>query len=307
MPILAKAKLRAVTAIGSRPLRADAMETLTCGYLAWVLLGGLLANAVFHWWWLDAAGALAIVPLLLREAKRRYRAESAAATVLRVPRSNKHRLANPCPQRRPCDADVHVALFFPFAVAALLMAGCRGKTSDGAASTAPLLVWEPDAKLLDDLEPITAVDAYEVRPPKGYLLNPPDPNASQGMRAFYWKGTPREDNSYAHFMIVLKSEPAGEAKERSLEKELDELLEGFKRRRSNWTQTSPERGQVNGLTFVRTYWSGIDPARQGKLHGFMYAAKEGSTLITLSSQDVELHHERALKLAEAAALTFKKK
>jgi divalent metal cation (Fe/Co/Zn/Cd) transporter len=69
MPILARAKVRAATAIGSRGLRADAMETLTCGYLAWVLLAGLLANAVFHWWWLDAAASLAIVPLSMREAK----------------------------------------------------------------------------------------------------------------------------------------------------------------------------------------------------------------------------------------------
>ncbi len=69
MPFLAKAKNRAAMAIGSRALRADAMETLTCGYLAWILLAGLIANAVFHWWWLDSAASLAIVPLLLREAK----------------------------------------------------------------------------------------------------------------------------------------------------------------------------------------------------------------------------------------------
>src|SRR6266487_5627399 len=35
MPLLAKAKLRAADGFGSRSFRADAMETLTCGYLAW--------------------------------------------------------------------------------------------------------------------------------------------------------------------------------------------------------------------------------------------------------------------------------
>jgi divalent metal cation (Fe/Co/Zn/Cd) transporter len=69
MPFLAKAKLRIADQIESRALRADAMETLTCGYLAWVLLAGLLTNAVAHWWWVDSAASLAIVPLLLREAK----------------------------------------------------------------------------------------------------------------------------------------------------------------------------------------------------------------------------------------------
>jgi divalent metal cation (Fe/Co/Zn/Cd) transporter len=69
MPFLAKAKLRIADQIQSRALRADAMETLTCGYLAWVLLAGLLTNAFVHWWWIDSVASLAIVPVLLREAK----------------------------------------------------------------------------------------------------------------------------------------------------------------------------------------------------------------------------------------------
>jgi divalent metal cation (Fe/Co/Zn/Cd) transporter len=67
MPFLAKAKLRVAHKIDSRALRADAMETLTCGYLAWVLLVGLALNALTHWWWIDSVASLAIVPLLLRE------------------------------------------------------------------------------------------------------------------------------------------------------------------------------------------------------------------------------------------------
>ncbi len=67
MPFLAKAKLRVADLIGSRSLRADAMETLTCGYLAWVILAGLALNALTHWWWIDCVASLAIVPLLIRE------------------------------------------------------------------------------------------------------------------------------------------------------------------------------------------------------------------------------------------------
>lgn len=69
MPVLARAKIRVAEEIGSRALRADAMETVTCGYLAWVLLAGLLANALLHWWWLDSAAALVLVPLLMREGR----------------------------------------------------------------------------------------------------------------------------------------------------------------------------------------------------------------------------------------------
>ncbi len=69
MPLLAKAKIRVADRIGSRALRADAMETFTCGYLSWALLAGLAANAAFHWWWLDSAAALAVVPLLVKEGR----------------------------------------------------------------------------------------------------------------------------------------------------------------------------------------------------------------------------------------------
>jgi divalent metal cation (Fe/Co/Zn/Cd) transporter len=69
MPILAKAKIRAADRIESKALRADAMETFTCGYLSWILLAGLAANALLHWWWLDSVAALALVPFLIKEGR----------------------------------------------------------------------------------------------------------------------------------------------------------------------------------------------------------------------------------------------
>jgi divalent metal cation (Fe/Co/Zn/Cd) transporter len=69
MPALARAKIRVAEEIGSRALRADAMETITCGYLSWVLLAGLAANALLHWWWLDSAAALVLVPFLIKEGR----------------------------------------------------------------------------------------------------------------------------------------------------------------------------------------------------------------------------------------------
>ena len=68
MPVLAKAKSRVAGKIDSRSLHADAMETLTCGYLAWVLLAGLILNAVTGVWWIDSVASLAIIPFLVREA-----------------------------------------------------------------------------------------------------------------------------------------------------------------------------------------------------------------------------------------------
>ena len=76
MPALARAKIRVAEEIGSRALRADAMETFTCGYLSWVLLAGLVANALLHWWWLDSAAALVLIPLLIKEGREAVSGES---------------------------------------------------------------------------------------------------------------------------------------------------------------------------------------------------------------------------------------
>jgi divalent metal cation (Fe/Co/Zn/Cd) transporter len=75
MPVLARAKLRIADEIGSKALRADAMETFTCGFLSWVLLAGLVANALLHWWWLDCGAALVLVPFLIREAREALNGE----------------------------------------------------------------------------------------------------------------------------------------------------------------------------------------------------------------------------------------
>lgn len=69
MPLLAKAKIRVADSIGSRALRADAMESLTCGYLAWLLFLGLLTNALLHWWWLDSVAVLLLIPFLINEGR----------------------------------------------------------------------------------------------------------------------------------------------------------------------------------------------------------------------------------------------
>lgn len=74
MPIVSWAKLRVAARIGSKALRAEALETLACSYLTVALLGGLLANATMGWWWADPAAALLMVPWLIREGLEGVRA-----------------------------------------------------------------------------------------------------------------------------------------------------------------------------------------------------------------------------------------
>lgn len=69
MPVLAWAKLRAATALGSRALAAEARETLACAYLSACLLLGLGLHAALGWWWADPVAALGMVPWLVHEAR----------------------------------------------------------------------------------------------------------------------------------------------------------------------------------------------------------------------------------------------
>jgi divalent metal cation (Fe/Co/Zn/Cd) transporter len=67
MPLLARAKRRVAASLNSRALVADSRQTDICAYLSAILLGGLLLNAQFGWWWADPVAALCMLPMILRE------------------------------------------------------------------------------------------------------------------------------------------------------------------------------------------------------------------------------------------------
>ena len=76
MPYLAKAKRKVATLISSRALEADSRQTDICAYLSAILLGGLLLNALFGWWWADPLAALVMVPIISREGVEALRGQS---------------------------------------------------------------------------------------------------------------------------------------------------------------------------------------------------------------------------------------
>jgi divalent metal cation (Fe/Co/Zn/Cd) transporter len=80
MPILAGYKLKVAARLNSRALRADAIESITCGYLSIVLMMGLAATWLLGWWWLDSVAALALIPFLIKEAGAAIRGESCCRT-----------------------------------------------------------------------------------------------------------------------------------------------------------------------------------------------------------------------------------
>jgi divalent metal cation (Fe/Co/Zn/Cd) transporter len=76
MPLLSRAKKRVGNELKSAAMHADARQTDFCVYLSAILLGGLLLNAVFGWWWADPIAALIMVPVIAKEGVEGLRGET---------------------------------------------------------------------------------------------------------------------------------------------------------------------------------------------------------------------------------------
>jgi divalent metal cation (Fe/Co/Zn/Cd) transporter len=76
MPLLARAKRRVAAEINSRAMHADSRQTDLCAYLSAVLLGGLLLNALFAWWWADPVAGLLMTPIIAKEGVEALRGET---------------------------------------------------------------------------------------------------------------------------------------------------------------------------------------------------------------------------------------
>ena len=64
--------MRLADALGSRALRTDAVESITCGSLAFVVVAALIAQLAVDAWWIDAVASLAIVWFLVREGREAW-------------------------------------------------------------------------------------------------------------------------------------------------------------------------------------------------------------------------------------------
>ena len=69
MPLLWQGKLRVARHIDSAALKADAVCSVTCAYMSFTLLAGLLLNTLFGLWWADSLAALALVYFIVQEVR----------------------------------------------------------------------------------------------------------------------------------------------------------------------------------------------------------------------------------------------
>jgi divalent metal cation (Fe/Co/Zn/Cd) transporter len=78
MPVLGYLKRREARRTNHVALAADAVQSATCAYLAFITLVGLAVNAVFHVAWIDSAAALLAVPILISEGRSAWRGHTCA-------------------------------------------------------------------------------------------------------------------------------------------------------------------------------------------------------------------------------------
>jgi divalent metal cation (Fe/Co/Zn/Cd) transporter len=76
MPLLARAKRNVGRKLNSSATVSEASQNMICAYLSIALLVGLLANALFGWWWADPAAALLIAAVAAREGIESWRGKS---------------------------------------------------------------------------------------------------------------------------------------------------------------------------------------------------------------------------------------
>ena len=79
MRYLATRKIDLADRLGSRALRTDGVESITCGWLSVVAVVSLGAQAIFGAWWIDSVGSLAILWFLIKEGAKRGKASALTA------------------------------------------------------------------------------------------------------------------------------------------------------------------------------------------------------------------------------------
>jgi len=76
MPLLARAKRSVGMKLDSSATVSEAAQNQICAYLSIALLVGLLANALFGFWWADPAAALVIAGVATKEGYESWQGES---------------------------------------------------------------------------------------------------------------------------------------------------------------------------------------------------------------------------------------
>jgi len=76
MPALGMVKQWLGRRLGSGATAGEGSQNLLCAYLAAAVLAGLVTNALWGWWWVDAVAGLAVAGVAIREGIEAWRGET---------------------------------------------------------------------------------------------------------------------------------------------------------------------------------------------------------------------------------------
>jgi divalent metal cation (Fe/Co/Zn/Cd) transporter len=79
MYFLSRRKFDLAETLGSRALKADAVESITCGWLSLVVVAALILQLAVGAWWVDAVASLGIVWFLIREGREAWSGDECCA------------------------------------------------------------------------------------------------------------------------------------------------------------------------------------------------------------------------------------
>lgn len=145
--------------------------------------------------------------------------------------------------------------------------------------------WKPNPKMLRYIGRQTRVLSYAVQAPIGYTARQ---TRQPRLIAYTWLGQARKTGVTPNLTLALAPTPIVNKKPMTPEQLLTNALNAMKRGHEDWTQTPAERGQINGLTFARAYWTGTERQRSRKLRGVAYMGVDGSVAISMQCQDLAL-------------------
>ncbi len=147
-------------------------------------------------------------------------------------------------------------------------------------------VWQADPKLKRYLGRQYVLGGYSVSRPLGYtdhLVR------RQGLLANYWQEQATASGFMPYLALALAPAPTP-ARKGDKKLTADRLLNistaSMKRGFDDWTETEIEHGRINGISFVRIYWTGTDRQQKRKLRGVSYVAIDDTAAISLTAQDV---------------------
>lgn len=166
--------------------------------------------------------------------------------------------------------------------------------------------WRPDAAALAGLSeptPIPGNPDCTIQPPKRYQWQQLEVKPGVPMSGARWASPARPDGQENRLLVMIGKRGA------EVPSPPDQFARNFLASREQQVgrlQIQPiEHGMINGLPFARARWTAEHPVAKVRTHGFVYFASPGQLDIMLDSQDQEPYHAETLRLAEAAALTFR--